>query len=279
MQESIPDEPADAILALDIALVPSLLAPAARDRRAPVYIVVDVIRATTTLSVLVERGCAGVYVAADVTRARAAAVALARGGHAERPLLIGEVGGVAPPDFDFGNSPAELSTVDLKGRTVVFATTNGTRALHACAGFGPTLAGSLRTASATAAAALAIATRRHAAGITIVCAGRDGLPAYDDTVCAGILAQRLAGLAERSGRAVAASESARIALATVPDPADVATLRAALTSSAAFQSIANLGLAADLEWCAAVDTSGAVCAAAPALPRDGLVVVMPLDAY
>src|SRR5581483_5165906 len=102
-----------------------------------------VIRATTTLTVLLDGGCARVLVADGIPAGRTFAAA-SPGAY----LLAGEVGGLRPPGFDFGNSPVELASADLNGRAVVFSTTNGTRALHACRGAGAILAGALRNAQA-----------------------------------------------------------------------------------------------------------------------------------
>lgn len=139
---------------VDVLLTPAELTGEQVIGPETVAIVVDVIRATTTLAVMCDRGCARVLVAGDISAARACAAQHAAGGY----LLAGEVGGVRPPGFDFGNSPVELSAADLAGRTLVFSTTNGTRAIRACAGARAILAGSLRNADAVCRAALQCAT-------------------------------------------------------------------------------------------------------------------------
>jgi phosphosulfolactate phosphohydrolase-like enzyme len=231
---------------IDVALVPELCGPA---RPHTVYLVVDVIRATTTLNVLFERGCGRVLVASDVASARAAHH------HARepKPLLAGEAGGVAPPGFDGGNSPAEYAARDVAGRDVIFATTNGTRALRACVGGGAIFAAALRNARAVAAAALAahqhlvstlpagaipttsqaralpevtgegVAQQASEAGpaddpapdIVVVCAGRAHAPSYDDTLCAGYIVYELIRLADQERIVTHIGESARIAMATL----------------------------------------------------------------
>src|SRR5579885_244506 len=118
-------------LVTDVLLTPAELGGKLRVRPTDVAVVIDVIRATTTLSVLFDRGCARVLVADDMPAARAFAA-----GHPGAYLLAGEVGGPRPPGCDFGTSPVELAAADLGGREVIFCTTNGTRALHACTGAG-----------------------------------------------------------------------------------------------------------------------------------------------
>src|SRR5260221_3207450 len=114
-------------LTLDVALVPMFVAPDPAQRARTTYVVVDVIRATTTLAVMLGQGCRCVLVAPGIAEARAVAQP-----DPGRYLLGGESGGVAPPGFDFGNSPREFAAAELAGREIVFATTNGTRPLRAC---------------------------------------------------------------------------------------------------------------------------------------------------
>lgn len=264
-------------LRIDVALTPWELAPERAALRGGVAIVVDVIRATTTLCVLFDRGCRRVLLAPSVEAALAAKVA--------RPaaLLAGEVGGAAPLGFDLGNSPSEVSSREVREREVIFATTNGTRALRASVGAGVTLAGSLRNANAVAHVALACihngsasaqpeptsgaALQRAATSearlddgapdLLVVCAGRGDRPAYDDTVCAGYLCRQVIELARAAGEAPRLGEGARVALATVRD-AGVSDLRDALAHSDAARAIARIGLARDLDWCAALDASHTV---------------------
>lgn len=297
--------PAPAPLALDVALAPLLLARDPARMARTVYIVVDVIRATTTLCVLFERGCPRVAVAGSIAAARAAAQ---RGRDATPPdqpppLLAGEVGGLAPAGFDHGNSPVEFASLDLRGRTVIFATTNGTRALHACAGGAAVLAGAFRNASAVARATVAQASQLAAPeppspapvlasnaasetlaaaaddgepdgpGIVIVCAGRDQHPAYDDTLCAGYLALAVERAAAAVGRAITRANGARIAIAAARTMLREGGIRAALGEAGAGRAIAAVGLAADLDWCAEVDACPHVPAVMAAGSDDGLLAV------
>jgi 2-phosphosulfolactate phosphatase len=276
-------------LTLDVALVPMFVAPDPMLRARTTYVVVDVIRATTTLAVMLGQGCRRVLVAPGIADARAVAQA-----EAGRYLLGGESGGVAPPGFDFGNSPREYAAADLAGREIIFATTNGTRALRACTGGYAIYAGALRNASAVARAAVASAivarrlttdlppisasaaeespdTNRGASeavladdddrqcDIVVVCAGREGLPSYDDTLCAGYLIGQIAAEAAARDLGVMMESGARIALDACryvmqrPDG-----LRAALGESGAGRSIRGVGLEADLDWCAAIDATDVV---------------------
>ena len=149
-----------------------------------VFIVIDVIRATTTLAVIFERGASRVFVAGSIEQARAAAQL--------RPgrLLCGERNVKPLPGFDYGNSPVQFSQLDLTGRELILTTTNGTRAFYACPTGTTRLAGSLYNAHAVAVHALRLAQER-ASNITFVCAGEFDYFALDDAVCAGYLVQEL----------------------------------------------------------------------------------------
>jgi len=262
-------------LTVDVALDPTAIAGASSSRDATTFIGVDVIRATTTLAVFFEQGCSRVLVASSLATAREARRALG-----PSYLLAGEEEGARPPGFDLGNSPAEVAASELRGRQIIFATTNGTHALRACIGGRAVLAGALRNARAvgTLAYLLAASGRGHAgdshprdAGsaapaeaatfeaqpdMHIVCAGRDGRTAYDDTLCAGYLTRIIIERAETAGGShIALGEGARIALAVVEEAERSGPLRAALATSAAARSLERIGLTVDVDWCAADDTT------------------------
>ncbi|HEU5370588.1 MAG TPA: 2-phosphosulfolactate phosphatase [Ktedonobacterales bacterium] len=267
-------------LVTDVLLTPTELGGELRIRPTDVAVVIDVIRATTTLAVLFDRGCARVLVAGDIPAARTFAA-----GHPGAYLLAGEVGGLRPPGFDFGNSPVELAAADLSGREVIFCTTNGTRALHACAGAGAILAGSLRNAQAVCQTALRhisampssqpmpppapidepqpgeaasearVEPEEQARRLLFVCSGRLGRPAVDDSLCAGVLLEHLERLARAAGSALMLRDGARLACqvaAGTPAPIDL------LRASAAGQAVAKVGLEHDLAFCAEVAASQSV---------------------
>ena len=91
-----------------------------------IYIVIDVIRATTTMAVMFDQGAARVFAAETIEQAREAAQKFP-----ER-LLCGERNVQRVPGFDYGNSPVQFSQLNLSGREIIHTTTNGTRAFYAC---------------------------------------------------------------------------------------------------------------------------------------------------
>ncbi|HEY7984139.1 MAG TPA: 2-phosphosulfolactate phosphatase [Ktedonobacterales bacterium] len=267
---------------VDVALAPRLMRddPAARGRT--VFVVVDVIRATTSIIVLLERGCKRLRVAATVAQARQVGARERAAGGAARLTLAGEVGGLPPAGVDYGNSPAAFAEGDFSAADIVFATSNGTRALFACAGGAAVLVGALRNASAVARVAVeralagepAAANRAAPWTICVVCSGADDRPSMDDTICAGVIAGAVVEGVRAAGRAVAVESGAQIALA-VRDGAQARGLAAALADTRAARGIVELGLAADLDWCAALDTSAVVPYVAGTDPEQRLLLIEP----
>src|SRR5205807_327556 len=88
-------------------------------------VVIDVLRATTTIVYALAAGCRQVLPVADLDEARALANSMPAG----KVLLGGERGGAPLPDFDLGNSPAEYTAARCRNRALVLTTSNGTRAI------------------------------------------------------------------------------------------------------------------------------------------------------
>lgn len=149
-----------------------------------IYIVIDVMRATTTMTVMFDSGATKVLAAQTLEQAREAAQK-----HSER-LLCGERHTQTPPGFHYGNSPARFAQLDLRGSELILTTSNGTRALFACPEQSTRLAGCFYNAFAVTAHALSLA-REHKSNISIVCAAEYGYFALEDSTCAGYLALEL----------------------------------------------------------------------------------------
>lgn len=173
-----------------------------------VAIVVDVLRMTTTASVLFRQGLSDLFVVAELDEARALAK--------ERDLLLfGEREGIAPEDFDGGNSPREYAELDLHERQVVLSTSNGSAAVEAVAGANDVLLGSILNARAVAQEAL----RRAVDVITLTCAGTNGEVSFDDVLAAGCIAREVLGLEPQTRP----SDSVTLALKALQATDDLAT--------------------------------------------------------
>ncbi len=194
---------------------------------APVGIVVDVLRATSTMTQALASGYRRVLCCAEIEDARGLA-------ETEGPAkLAGERRLEHIEGFDFGNSPREIAGAPA-AETLILSTTNGTRLLVAAAErFEQVLVGSLLNLSAVAAAA-----RATGKDVAVLCAGVLGELALDDAYCAGRIVTALGGEHEDS-----AAAAARLA----------ASFRDSLTGLGASRSARNLrehGLEDDIEWCA-----------------------------
>jgi len=224
---------------LDVAVLP-------RDVIEPegsVCIVIDALRATSTIATVLARGASRVIVAGTIDEAR--------GLREELPdaLLCGEVGGLPPNGFDHGNSPVEFEGLDLAGRTLILATSNGTRALSGLRAARAVYAGSLLNLSACARLAAAVATAHGA--LTVVCSGTELGTRFslEDTVVAGAFVERLAGASE--GGRTTLSDAATAALRLWRGYAE--RPRAAFDDAVHGRALVRIGMAADLDRCAEVD--------------------------
>ena len=147
-------------------------------------VVVNVYRAFTTAAVAFARGAERIILVPEIGEV----LAFRDGGLGE--LCIGEVGGVRPYGFDFGNSPYELSRADVRGRTLVQSTRAGTVGVSLASCADRVYAGSLTIASATAAAVL----RGRPRLVTIVAMGWEGRTRTDeDELCALYIKNLLEG--------------------------------------------------------------------------------------
>jgi 2-phosphosulfolactate phosphatase len=172
---------------IDVAFVP------AEERRASVSIVVDVVRATSSIAQALAAGYERVLCCREIDEANAL-----RREFGEEAVVGGERNGVVVEGFDVGASPREFAE-GPRARTLILSTTNGTSTILAAAEHSETvLLGSLLNLDAVARAA------REAGGdVSVVCAGFKGGFALDDAFCAGRIVQRLEG--ERTDSADAAA--------------------------------------------------------------------------
>jgi len=202
-------------------------------------VVIDVVRATTTILVALEAGAREVVPAASAEEARR----IADG--EEGTLLCGERGGRRIPGFDLGNSPREYTAERVGGRRLAFRTSNGTGAIRAAADAGWVGLASLRNLDA-----MARRLRGEEGAPVLLCAGRGGRMGRDDVLCAGLLVERL--LPDGLDRG-ALRDGARAALelcgaAGKPDAA-------LLAETDAGAAVTRIGLGDDLEICADVNAS------------------------
>ena len=245
-------------LALDIAFLPE--EAAALDGR--VAVVLDVLRASSTMVTLFDRGAVSIGLAASVDAARSEARQVLG-----PRVLCGEVGGLPPYGFDYGNSPSEFAELDFSGKHVVMATTNGTAAVRACVSASAVLIGCLLNANAVIREALDLLGELE--GLTLVCAGRQGQFVLDDAVAAGYLCHIFLNETRVRGVAVSQTNSAAAAYRLYHS---YPNLTAALNESASAQALLPLRLGADVGYCARTSTTKRVPRLG-AVDREGLYLL------
>jgi len=243
---------------IDVALLPDLVADTDS-----VFAVVDVLRASSAIVTLLERGVPAV-IAASVEEARELRERL------PDHLLCGERDSLPPPGFDYGNSPTEFAALEPEGRSAILATSNGTRVLNRLSAAPAVLVGSLLNREAAAKAMLALAAERGR-DATVVCAGTADATsiALEDALGAGAIVEAALRLDTSLQPTDAALFARDVFLARRRD------LRDALASARHGVELMAAGFSADVDYCARLDVSSVV----PLLRRDagGLLTLRPLS--
>jgi 2-phosphosulfolactate phosphatase len=174
-----------------------------------VAIVVDVLRASTSITTALARGAEAVVAVTEVEEARR----LAR---AHDCLLVGERQNRRIEGFDFGNAPAAINALDLTGTTIAFTSTNFPHALAAAGAAKHVLIGAVVNVAAVTTAAIELAERDES-DICIVLAGEPiEAHAFEDHYFAGCAARLLS---ERGSLDEEAARAAEIAGVLSPDEA------------------------------------------------------------
>jgi 2-phosphosulfolactate phosphatase len=217
----------------------------------PIAVVIDVLRATTMMTALLDAGVSGIRAVGEIEDARRT--------RSENPamLLAGERDGVAVPGFDMGNSPTGIDPERVRGRTVVMTTTNGTRAVQHAAPARVCLMAALTNLDAVAGRLL-----RLGQDAVLVCSGTDGERSDEDELAAGMLVERLRGW-ERTPEADDAADRATGSIGASGG------IGAAVARSRHAARLIGLGFADDVRFCAQPSVTRTV----PVLdPSSGLIV-------
>ncbi len=202
-------------------------------------IVVDVLRATSTIVTALNNGAKEVIPVEEIQEA----FKIKNEINDRNVLLCGERGGIRPEGFEFGNSPLEFTSEVVKDKSLILTTTNGTRALLKTFKISKKVfIASFLNVSST----VKILSKYN--NIAIVCAGNDGSVSYEDTQLAGFITERL--LFEKD---YALSDSAKIAynlwkLLKRPD----------FTGEHA-KKLMELGFQKDVDYCQNIDKINIAC--------------------
>lgn len=213
---------------IDLVFTPGELAYC--DLRGKTAVVIDVFRFTTAALSALEAGAAGIFVVKEVEQAFQM--------REQDPSLIlaGERQALKVPGFDFGNSPLEF-TEEVRGKRIIWCTTNGTNAVAMAQQAEEVILASLRSAEV-----VAQYVQEQKRDCILIPAGLRGRYSLEDTWCAGYIAQHFHG--------GVLSDSAKAALC-IMQAWDVKDLKASRHG----QVLASLALTADVEYCLALNAS------------------------
>lgn len=208
-------------------------------------VVIDVLRATTTVVTALQHGAACVMPVAELDAARA----MARRLQGRDVLLGGERGGEPIDGFDLGNSPGQYAGRSVAGKRIVFTTSHGTQAIEACRHASRVFIASFANLNAV------VRTLAQTEGpVHLVCAGTDRRPSLEDSLCAAVIAGRL-----RECHALPTwtddTTQMHLELYRARHWSDEAERARLLRAGRGGQRLIELGCAADIAWAAEMDTS------------------------
>jgi 2-phosphosulfolactate phosphatase len=221
------------------------------ETRKAVWIVIDVLRATTTIVSAFEAGCKAIHPTVSIAQARRLRGAKRKTGR----LLAGERGGQPIRGSDIGNSPRDFVSERIGGREIVLTTENGTRTMQAAVESGAKEIWAASFANAkTVARQAALESRKKEGQVNIVCSGKDARFCLEDAVCAGMIVQETPGREKKTGLELTDSALACWNLYQRHGK----NLLKMMRESSWGRHLENLGLGPDLEFCARANWSKTV---------------------
>ena len=233
---------------VEICLSPTLL-PHYQVRNS-IAVVIDVLRATTTMVAALAHGVEHILAYQDL----AACQAMRNNGY----LTAAERNGLQEAGFDLGNSPLAFTAGQYTGRRLAMTTTNGTVALKGSTEADHVLVAGFINLSATAGYIKNLLAENPKKQVLLVCSGWKGRPSAEDTLMAGLLAQRL-GITQSVSDAVQMAIS--FALAANGQYAEF------LGQCSHVLRLAGHGLEEDIAYCLSIDTVNIVAGQRPGRPE------------
>ena len=252
---------------LNVYALPKLVTP--EEMAGGTVVVIDVLRACTTIAHALEAGAREVIPCEGVDEARDIAKRVPDG----EVILGGERKGLPIEGFQLGNSPREYTFARVEGKTVVFTTTNGTRAMIHARLANRILIGAFVNVTAVF---------EELAGqqqIHLLCAGTNGQMSHDDVLLAGLLVERVQRegglLYEQNAQAITAREtwlhSFALPRALGAEPLEPERLAKELRKSLGGRNLVSIGLEDDILDAARIDHFSGVPALDPNRMRIQLI--------
>jgi 2-phosphosulfolactate phosphatase len=232
---------------VNVHFLPQLVAES--DLAGSVVIVVDLLRASTTICEALAAGATEVVPFLEVEEAIAAAKEIGRA----KVVLGGERKGGKIAGFDLGNSPSEYTSETVGGRPVYITTTNGTRALAHARAARRVFVGAFVNLSAVAACVI------NESRVDILCAGTDGEQTFEDILAAGAIVDRMQQKSANGFKANEAAQGTRDEWQLLSFMAErerrtlIEQLAIELRSTQGGRNLLSIGLDRDLLDCAQIE--------------------------
>ena len=211
--------------------------------RGGIAVVVDVLRASTTILTALQNGAAAVIPCLSVESAKA------RHASDTSVLMGGERQGVMIDGFDLSNSPLDYTRTAVENRTILFTTTNGTRALLHCREAYMVLIGAFSNVRCLADY---LTTCPHR--LQIVCAGTDSSITGEDALFAGCLIDRILNSSHEQSETLL-SDTASMVLGWWRFESSRHPLAVSLMNTLGGKNLIDLSYTDDIQFAADVDSS------------------------
>ncbi len=154
------------------------------DIKLDVIILIDILRASTTLIYALKSGARSIIPASTIEEA----YELKRKFMHEKPLLCGERDGLIIPGFDLGNSPTEYTPENICGRMLIYTSTNGSVLMKKAEMLSENV---LLMSLINISAVINYVESINAESILLACAGYRGVVSLEDTYAAGLFIEKI----------------------------------------------------------------------------------------
>ena len=238
------------MVGIELALLPSLL----KNKDSKLCIVLDVLRATSTITTLIANGCRAVIPVCETDQAISLRNSLLHQ-TPYRLLLCGEDSiGQLNRDFDLYNSPAKLSSSTYENSIVIMKSTSGTKLLSSLRTAQELIVASALNLDACAAYALAKA-RDYNGDISIICAGshESSQVTFEDVICAGLLVKRMS-----RGTDAYLNDSAKLAVKLWDKDYESSRLNSVFEESDTGIRLRKAGEIQDIQYCSQLNITSVV---------------------
>lgn len=224
-----------------------------KDLRGKTVVVVDTLRASSTIVTALANGCEQILPVLEIGQA----IDLKDSMRELQPVLGGERASVVIPGFDLGNSPLAYTPDRMSGKTLIFTTTNGTAAMEKAKFADTVYIGALINGMQVARALSKVENA------VILCAGSEDKFSLDDAITAGYI---INGIKFEAAEQVALDDLGAVCESLYRS--NESDLMGAVKKAAHAKELMQMGFEEDIAYCVQCDTTKVL----PIL-RDGRITV------